>query len=338
MRLNKSVGLLSMVFSLALVVMLFAVLVLGPQIKGLTAPVVAAGEISYEVPQGSHIGRLARDFEARGWIKNADVFRYWYRLQGKANQIQAGEFPLVEGDSVDVLMQRIIAGETLQHPVSVVEGMRFSDFRVALNKAQGLVHKTLNWTDQQIMQEMGAPAMHPEGMFFPDTYLYSKGTTDITILRQAYQRMQSTLNAEWANKSEGLPLKNAYEALILASIIEKETGVGAERAQIAGVFMRRLQMGMKLQTDPTIIYGMGERYKGNIRRRDILEATPYNTYVIRGLPPTPIALPGAAAIHATLHPAAGEALYFVAKGDGSHYFSASLEEHNRAVRKYQLKR
>lgn len=338
MRLNKSITLLSLLFTAGLIALLFVVLVIGPQIKGLSAPVVAAGQSSYEVPQGSHIGRLARDFETRGWIKNADVFRYWYRFQGKANQIQAGEFPLLEGDSVDALMQRIVAGEALQHPVSVVEGARFSDFRTALNQAEGLVHKTADWTDQQIMTELGAADLFPEGLFFPDTYFYRKGESDLTILRQAYQRMQRTLDAEWAAKAEGLPIKSAYEALILASIIEKETGVGAERAQIAGVFVRRLQKGMKLQTDPTIIYGMGERYKGNIRRRDILEATAYNTYVIKGLPPTPIALPGAAAIHATLHPAAGEALYFVAKGDGSHYFSASLEEHNRAVRKYQLKR
>jgi len=335
---NRSIKLVSFGLSLLLFGSLLAVLLLGPQIRSFQQPINQPGLNSYEVKAGSHLRRLAKDFEARGWVENANIFHYWYRLQGKAEAIKAGEFPLNSGDSVADLMQRIVTGQTLQHPVAVVEGARFRDFRAALKAAPGLKQETAAWTDAQIMVAMGAPDQHPEGMFFPDTYLYSKGTSDLTILRQAYQRMQQTLQREWAAKADGLPLKNAYEALILASIIEKETGLGSERAEIAGVFVRRLQKGMKLQTDPTIIYGMGDRYDGNIRRKDIREATPYNTYVIRGLPPTPIALPGAAAIHATLHPADGEALYFVAKGDGSHYFSATLEEHNRAVRKYQLKR
>lgn len=333
---------LSLFFTLSAIALVAALLWLAPQIKSfyeqpLTTD-TSAGESSYVVPQGSHIGRVSRDFESRGWIENADLMRYWYRFKGQASGVQAGEFALQEGDSVDALMQKIVSGEVMQRPVQVVEGMRFSDFRAALAAAPGLKQETADWSDEQIMAHLGAAGIHPEGQFFPDTYFYTLGASDLSLLQQAYQRLQNTLAEEWAGRAEGLPFKTPYEALILASIIEKETGIPSERAEIAGVFVRRMQKGMRLQTDPTIIYGMGDRYKGNIRRRDILEETPYNTYVINGLPPSPIALSGAEAIHATLHPAAGKALYFVATGDGGHYFSATLEEHNRAVRKYQLKR
>lgn len=338
MTLKRGFAWLSLMFTVALLLLAAGVLWLAPHIQAYYEQPLMAGQSSYVVPQGSHIGRLARDFEQRGWVKRADMLRHWYRFKGQAGNIRAGEFALFDTDTVNSLMQRIISGEVVQHPVTVVEGMRFSDFRVALKAAPGLEQKTADWDDAQIMAALGAEGVHPEGQFFPDTYFYTLGASDLSLLKQSYERLQQTLAQEWENRAEDLPFKSAYEALILASIIEKETGVASERAEIAGVFVRRLQKRMKLQTDPTIIYGMGDRYKGNIRRRDILEATPYNTYVIKGLPPTPIALPGAAAIHATLHPADGEALYFVATGDGGHYFSATLEEHNRAVRKYQLKR
>jgi UPF0755 protein len=197
--------------------------------------------------------------------------------------------------------------------------------------------KTLSDTDgKTVMSALGYPEVHPEGRFFPDTYHFPSGMTDIEFLQRAYDTMVAVLDEEWQQKAEGLPYKTADEALIMASIIEKETAVASERVTIAGVFVRRLQKGMKLQTDPTVIYAMGENYNGNIRRKDLKTDSPYNTYVVAGLPPTPIALPGVEAIHAALHPEQGETLYFVAKGDGSHYFSKTLKEHNRAVAKYQL--
>lgn len=329
---------LSWLFSAVLVGGLALAFWLLPQLQQIYHAPIHTTASSYTVPSGSHMGRIAKDFAAQGWVENADVLRHWYRVKGLAHQVRAGEFPLHSGDTVADLMQRIIDGEVVQYSVTVVEGMRFRDFRNALASAEALTPSTRDWTDAQIMAALDAEQSHPEGQFFPDTYFYSRGDTDLSVLRRAYLRLQQTLAQEWQQRDKDLPLKTPYEALILASIIEKETGLPEEREAIAGVFVRRLNKGMKLQTDPTIIYGMGDRYKGNIRRADILEATPYNTYVIKGLPPTPIALPGAAAIRATLHPAAGEALYFVATGDGGHYFSATLEEHNRAVRKYQLKR
>lgn len=193
---------------------------------------------------------------------------------------------------------------------------------------------------ERLMQTLGSEYKHPEGLFFPDTYFFEKGTTDIALLKTAYDKMKLVLEQEWKDKEQNLPLETPYQALILASIVEKETGASEERAQIAGVFTRRLQKGMLLQTDPTVIYGMGDSYKGNIRSKDLRQATAYNTYVITGLPPTPIAMPGQQAIHAALHPLKGKSLYFVAKGngEGTHVFSATLREHNNAVNKYQRKR
>ncbi|KJS28084.1 MAG: aminodeoxychorismate lyase, partial [Pseudomonas sp. BRH_c35] len=193
-------------------------------------------------------------------------------------------------------------------------------------------------TDAEIMSRIGASGQHPEGRFFPDTYRFTRGTSDADLLRRAYARLEQVLEEEWQQRAEGLPYKDAYQALIMASIIEKETGVPGERGEIAGVFVRRLARGMLLQTDPTVIYGMGEKYKGRITRTDLRTPTPYNTYTNAGLPPTPIAMVGREAIHAALHPADGTSLYFVARGDGSHVFSDTLNQHNRAVREYQLKR
>jgi len=219
-----------------------------------------------------------------------------------------------------------------------VEGWNFKQMRVAIAGQQALEQTLVELSDQEIMQRLGYADEHPEGRFLPDTYHFPKGTTDLAFLKRAYQAMQGLLDAEWEQRDPGLPLNSPYEALILASIVEKETGLASERPEIAGVFVRRLKKGMKLQTDPTIIYGMGESYKGNIRRRDLKQDTPYNTYLHKGLTPTPISMPGADALHAVLHPKEGKSLYFVAKGEGSHQFSKTLVEHNRAVRKYQLKR
>jgi UPF0755 protein len=235
------------------------------------------------------------------------------------------------------VLERLVSGKTIQYPVTLVEGWTFRQAvdHIAEDPRYG---DLLGKSDADLMAALGRGGEHPEGRFFPDTYAFPRAATGLDVLRRALERMDQVLAEEWAARAPDLPIDSPYEALILASIVEKETGLAEERPAIAGVFTRRLQKGMRLQTDPTVIYGMGERFDGDIRRADLREATPYNTYVITGLPPTPIALPGRAAIHAALNPEPGEALYFVARGDGGHVFSATLEEHNAAVRKYQLSR
>ncbi|MNZ48707.1 putative aminodeoxychorismate lyase [compost metagenome] len=219
-----------------------------------------------------------------------------------------------------------------------MEGWTFHQVRELLSRQPKIEQTLAGLSDAEVMARLGQPGVFPEGRFFPDTYKYVRGTRDIDILRQAYQRMEGILVEEWGERASNLPYKEPYQALIMASLVEKETGVPGERAEIAGVFIRRLQKSMLLQTDPTVIYGMGQRYNGRITRADLREPTPYNTYVTPGLPPTPIALPGREAIHAALNPADGQSLYFVARGDGSHVFSDNLDDHNKAVQEYQLKR
>ena len=233
------------------------------------------------------------------------------------------------------LLEVITKGEVIQKQVSIIEGWTFKQLRAALNASLDITHDTLNLTDTEILQRIGAMESHPEGLFFPDTYKFAAGSSDLAILSSAYQAMQQRLQEIWATREPDLPLQTPYQALILASIVEKETGTADDRAMIAGVFMNRLRRGMLLQTDPTVIYGLGETFDGNLRKRDLLADTAYNTYIRAGLPPTPIALPGMAALQATLHPAQTDALYFVARGDGSSHFSSSLTEHNRAVNQYQ---
>ncbi len=234
-------------------------------------------------------------------------------------------------------MDQILSGKVIQYSITIVEGWNIYQLLDVL-KADPHIKQTLQGlSHKQIMQRIGYPEMHPEGRFYPDTYHFPKGLTDVEFLQRAYGAMQQKLAAEWEKRAVGLPYKTPYEALIMASIVEKETGLPSERQAIAGVFVRRLEKRMRLQTDPTVIYGLLPNFDGNIRRRDLRRDTPYNTYRRRGLPPTPIAMPGGDAIHAALHPADGDKLYFVSRGDGSHHFSATLEEHNRAVIKYQLK-
>ncbi len=256
------------------------------------------------------------------------------------NKLKAGEYVLEKGLTMPDILAIFVAGKSRHYSITFPEGWSFKQILEEINKNPYL-EKTLASMDfQSIMQSLGSEYKHPEGLFFPDTYFFDKNTTDIALLKIAHNKMKRILQQEWANKEDNLPLKSAYQALILASIIEKETGAAVERPQISGVFTRRLRKGMLLQTDPTVIYGMGDRYKGNIRRKDLRQATAYNTYVIKGLPPTPIAMPGRHAIHAALHPAQGKTLYFVAKGQGAgtHIFSATLREHNNAVNKYQRRR
>ncbi len=268
----------------------------------------------------------------------------WFKLiayeKKIANKLKAGEYELKLGLTMPDILAVFVAGKSRQYSITFPEGFSFKQI-VEKIKQNPYIDQTMGAMDyQSIMAEMGSDYKHPEGLFFPDTYFFDKKTTDIALLKTAYNNMQRVLKEEWESKQDNLPLKSPYQALILASIVEKETGAAVERAQISGVFIRRLNKGMLLQTDPTVIYGMGDRYKGNIRYKDLRQPTAYNTYVIKGLPPTPIAMPGQQAIHAALHPAKGNSLYFVAKGqgEGTHVFSATLREHNNAVNKYQRRR
>lgn len=299
---------------------------------------VPASGIVLDIPAGRSVRGIANDLAARGLIDHPRFFEWMARRSGNTGRLQAGEYRIVPGTLPGAFIEQVASGKVVQHSLTVVEGWTFEQMLIAI-RAHPAVRQTLQ--DQsagQIMTALGRADEHPEGRFLPDTYHFPRGLTDLEFLRRAHMEMQRVLEREWAARAKGLPLKAPYEALILASIIEKETGLAEERARIAGVFVRRLQKGMRLQTDPTVIYGMGKDYDGNIRLRDLRTDTDYNSYTRSGLPPTPIALPGVDSVRAALHPAEGDELFFVGRGDGSHQFSVTLEEHNRAVRKYQLKR
>ena len=264
---------------------------------------------------------------------------YWvFRLSGDARKIKAGNYELEQGvTSPWRLLQMLVRGEESLRSVTLVEGWNWRQVRAALAKAENLKPLSVNMSDELIMAELEHPGIAPEGRFFPDTYTYAKGASDVSVLRRALRAMEKRVQTAWAQRAPDLPLKTPLEALTLASIIEKETGKRSDRELIAGVFVNRLRLGMPLQTDPTVIYGMGEAFDGNLRKRDLQTDTAWNTYTRAGLPPTPIAMPGAASLLAAVQPAPTKALYFVARGDGSSYFSASLDEHNRAVNKFQRK-
>lgn len=292
----------------------------------------------FEVPRGASMRQVARRLTEAGVVRHPYFLLALAYETGDITKLKAGEYALKTGLTPPELLEQLTSGRVIQYSFTIVEGWRFRDAVAALTADDQFENNLAGLTDEEIMQRLGHPGVHPEGRFFPDTYLFPRGTSDLDVLKRAYQRLEEVLSQEWEGRQDGLPLKTPDDVLILASIIEKETGVAAERPQIAGVFIRRLEKGMKLQTDPTVIYGMGESYDGNIRRSDLRADTPYNTYVHFGLTPTPIALVGREAINAAVHPEDGDALYFVATGDGGHYFSATLREHNRAVRKYQLGR
>ncbi|TDX32289.1 UPF0755 protein [Modicisalibacter xianhensis] len=305
----------------------------------LDAPVAIAEPTLYEVPRGASYHRIVADLAEQGIIAEAWPYKVLARIsQDDLPQLRAGEFMIEPGMSGRELLSLLSSDRVVTYSLTIPEGWTFDDMRGALADAPKLVQSTGDMSNEEVMAELGHPDQHPEGRFFPDTYSYHKGISDLDILHQAYERMQAELNRVWETRDDGLPLDSPYEALIMASLIERETGVDGERREIAGVFVRRLERGMRLQTDPTVIYGMGDEYQGNITRADLRRATPYNTYVIDGLPPTPIALPGRAALEAAVDPAEGDTLYFVAKGDGSHHFSRTLSEHNAAVRRYILNR
>ncbi len=291
-------------------------------------------EVIYTVANGSSLNRVLVELQAQQILHKP----FWLKLYARLKErtvIKAGEYRLEQGITPLGILNALNRGDVIQYQVTLVEGWTFRQALQVLHSQEKLDKQLLELPDDVILQRLGIEEVHPEGLFFPDTYQYHAGVSDVAILKRAYQAMQQILDEEWQQRAENLPYNNAYEALIMASIVEKETGAPEEREEIAGVFVRRLQKKMRLQTDPTVIYGIGDAYTGNITRKHLSEPTPYNTYVIKGLPPTPIALPGRAAIHATLHPAPGSTLYFVAMGDGYHYFSETLEEHTKAVRKYQ---
>lgn len=289
----------------------------------------------FSLKQGSSLKSMAREMRQAGLLEQDWPFIWLGRLLGKSGQLKAGNYALEQPVSRMRLLKIITKGEVSQTQISVIEGWTFKQLREALNTDPEINHDTANLTDAEIMQRIGATENHPEGVFFPDTYYFVAGSSDLRIYKRAYQTMQQHLQTAWLTREPGLPLQTPYQALILASIIEKETGTANDRTMIAGVFVNRLRKGMLLQTDPTVIYGMGDKYDGNLHKRDLLADTSYNTYRHAGLTPTPIALPGVAALQAALHPAQTDALYFVARGDGSSQFSNSLAKHNRAVDEYQ---
>jgi UPF0755 protein len=294
------------------------------------------GTEPYEVKPGMTLRGFARELSQRRVLPESHSFVWLAYLTGRSRDLKSGEYQFRDGMTARELLDQVVAGRVVEYPLVVLEGWTFRQFSQAMEAASKLTHTLAGLSPNAVMERLGHAGEHPEGRFFPDTYYYTKGETDLMILAKAYDKMQKLLQQEWQGRVANLPLKDPYEALILASIVEKETGRADERRQIAGVFINRLRRGMRLQTDPTVIYGMGESFDGNIRLKDLRRDTPYNTYTRRGLPPTPVALPGKESLQAVLHPEASDALFFVARGDGSHEFSATLDEHNRAVIKYQL--
>ncbi len=286
----------------------------------------------------SGLRNIANQLVAQGVLKEPWRFILLAKLLHKEQYLQAGSYTLNKNISPYHLLLSLNHGKTTQGSITFIEGRTFEQMRQKLAVNDAVKQTIAGLSEQEILKQLGAPYSIAEGLFFPDTFYFDRNTTDIELLRISYNAMQTKLEKAWQNREQNLPYKNSYEALIMASIIEKETGKADERPMIAGVFVNRLKLGMRLQTDPTVIYGMGIRFDGNIRKKDLSIDTPYNTYTRSGLPPTPIAMPGLAAIEAALHPADTKALYFVGRGDGSHAFSNNLTEHNRAVVKYQLKK
>lgn len=306
--------------------------------SALVQPLNITQEELLDVPKGTTPNRTFLRLEADGLIKDAFWLRVYWRFNLPKQPLHSGEYRMLPGMTVEGLIDLWKRGEMVQYSVTLVEGWNFHQVRAALAKEEKLERTLEGLSDSQVMDKLGHAGVFPEGRFFPDTYRFVRGMTDAELLKTAYDRLDEVLAKEWNQRAPDVPYTEPYQALIMASLVEKETGVPQERGQIAGVFVRRMAIGMLLQTDPTVIYGLGDRYSGKLTRAHLKEPTPYNTYVIAGLPPTPIAMVGREAIHAALNPVAGSSLYFVARGDGSHVFSDDLDAHNNAVREFQLKR
>lgn len=294
-----------------------------------------AASVDLSIEPGTLPRGVAQAVSDAGVAVNPDLLYGWFRISGQARQIKAGSYELEAGITPRRLLSKLARGEESLRAITLVEGWNIRQLRAALAREESLRQEAGKLDDAALMALLGRAGQHPEGRFFPDTYTYAKGSTDTAVLRRAMRAMDRRLEAAWAQRTPQAAVKTPDEALILASIVEKETGRGADRPLISAVFNNRLRIGMALQTDPTVIYGMGEAFKGNLRKVDLQTDTPWNTYTRPGLPPTPIAMPGRAALLAAVQPAPGKALYFVARGDGTSHFSESLDEHNRAVNRYQ---
>jgi UPF0755 protein len=294
-----------------------------------------AATVDLSIEPGTLPRGVAQAVADSGAKVNPDLLYWWFRVSGQARQIKAGSYELTTGVTPRQLLQKLARGEEALDALTIVEGWNFRQVRALLAKQGTLKQDAIGLSDAELMNALERPGVPPEGHFFPDTYTFAKGSSDLAVLRRAARAMDKRLEAAWSQRQQDLPVKTPQEALILASIVEKETGRASDRPAIASVFVNRLRVGMPLQTDPTVIYGMGTNFDGNLRKKDLLADTPWNTYTRGGLPPTPIAMPGKAALLAAVQPARSKALYFVARGDGTSQFSATLEEHNRAVNKYQ---
>jgi UPF0755 protein len=302
----------------------------------LETPLAVGEGLDYSVPAGASLRGVARDLARRGVVDRPRYLLWLARWRAVDDRIKAGEYHVPAGTRPRGLLDLMVSGRVRQYALTLVEGWSFAEVRAAIAEHPQIESTLADADAGAVMAALGHADQHPEGRFFPDTYHFPAGTTDVEFLARAHDTMARVLAAQWADRAEGLPYARPDEALVMASIVEKETGVPQERPAIAGVLVRRLLRDMRLQTDPTVIYGLGEAFDGNLTRAHLRTDNPYNTYTRAGLPPTPICMPGRAAIHAALHPADGDALYFVARGDGSHHFSATLREHNRAVHRFQL--
>jgi UPF0755 protein len=294
--------------------------------------------MEFSIKPGSGVRGAARQIAEAGIPVQPWLLELVARVSGKSSRIKAGTYEIEPGTTPTRLVEQLVRGEFAQESLAVIEGWSFKQMREAIAAHTHLKHDTASLSEKELLAKVAPNFEHAEGLFFPDTYLFAKGASDLQVYRQAHAMMMKKLDDGWAKRAQGLPYKSPYEALIMASIVEKETGQKSERNMIAGVFVNRLKRGMLLQTDPTVIYGMGDAYQGNIRKRDLQTDTPYNTYTRAGLPPTPIALPGVASLAAALDPARTDSLYFVSRGDGTSHFSSNLNEHNQAVNKFQRER
>ena len=325
---------------LMLVVMALAIIVLADFILFINTPLALKEPLVYELRPGMSVRHLDRFLYAKGISKRPYYLSLWARLSGQSRQLKAGEYVIKAADTPRQLLDKMVRAKVQQYAITLVEGHNFRQMMQQIQASPYLEHQLKGLSYPKIMEKIGHRGEHPEGRFFPDTYKFPRYLSDVQFLKRAYQQMQQYLQQAWQSRDAGLPFKTPYEALILASIVEKETADPEERPLIAGVFINRLRKKMKLQTDPTVIYGLGESFDGDIRYRDLRRDTPYNTYTRRGLPPTPIAMPGKAAIDAVMHPAQTDYLYFVARSDGSgsHIFSATLSAHTAAVNQHQRKK
>ena len=320
---------LALVIVLGTAAVLYTIRFLHAPIEALNAPVV------FEVSSGSSLSRVSDRLHEAGYLRFPILFNLLGKWQGVEDSIKAGEFDLMPGLSPSQLLTHLVQGDTRQYRVTLLEGWTFQQALLTIWNSEKIQARLHDNSPEQIAAQLEIDVLNPEGLLFPDTYYYTAGTTDIELLKRANARLNLILAEAWKTRLGALPYEDPYQALILASIVEKESAVESERSKIAAVFVRRLELGMRLQSDPTVIYGLGDQYDGDIRRVDLNAETPYNTYRVNGLPPTPIALAGLQSIVASLNPSADDFLYFVSKGDGSHFFSSTLDEHNKAVNRFQ---